>query len=452
MPPLQLETIDVDPFRPMHAPRVTLPGKQREEEQRDRPRSDFQKDPHGRKFTEVDTFITIPKATVRTIHGQFRRKNMKVTQRFALAAGGMFLAASLSAQSISLPPSGGNEAATVTQGIGPVKVTINYHSPKVVRGTNDRRGKIWGTLVPYGLQPGLGFGTCTQCPWRGGANENTTFTVSHDVKIDGQPLPAGTYGLHFIPDPTEWTIIFSKNASSWGSFFYDPAEDALRVKAKPATTDFHDYLTYEFTDREAAKATAVLKWEELQLPWTITVDDPNAIWLSTMADELRGSGSGDYHNWLAASQFALTNKVGLPQALKWAQTAVNGTFIGSANFNTLSNLADAQEANGLSADSAKTRDLALNDPSSTASDLHLYARQLQQQGKKDEAVKVFELNAKRHPNAWPVNVGLARANIIRGKKDEALKYAKLALTQAPDPANKRNLEGLITQIQDGTAQ
>jgi len=375
---------------------------------------------------------------------------MRITSRLAVATAGMFLAASLTAQTLPLPPSGENQPSSVSQGIGPVKVTIDYHSPKVIRGTNDRRGKIWGTLVPYGLQPGLGYGPCKQCPWRGGANENTTFTVSHDVKIEGQPLHAGTYGLHFIPDPNEWTIIFSKNTSSWGSFFYDPAEDALRVKAKPAKSEFHDFLTYEFTEREPAKATVALKWEELQLPWTISVDNVNELWLAGITGQLRGSAAFDTQNFLGAAQFALQNKVGLPQALQWAQTAVNGPFVGQANFNSLMVLAQAQEANGLTAEAAKTRDQAMNDPSATATDLHQYARQQQMAGKNDEAAKVFELNAKRHPNVWPVNVGLARASAIHGKKAEALKYAKLAMTQAPDDAAKKNLETLIQQIEDGT--
>src|SRR5260370_219164 len=93
----------------------------------------------------------------------------------------------------------------------------------------------------------LGFGTCgDQCPWRGGANENTVFTTSHDIKVQGQPLPAGSYGLHFLPGRDEWTIIFSKNYTSWGSFFYDAKEDALRAKAKPPKSDYHEDLTYWF--------------------------------------------------------------------------------------------------------------------------------------------------------------------------------------------------------------
>ena len=100
----------------------------------------------------------------------------------------------------------------------------------------DRRGKIWGGLVPYGWHED-NFGACgKQCSWRGGANENTVFTTSHDLQVEGQPLPAGRYGLFFVPGESEWTVIFSKNSTSWGHYFYDAAEDALRVTVKPGTT------------------------------------------------------------------------------------------------------------------------------------------------------------------------------------------------------------------------
>src|SRR5215831_20303350 len=152
--------------------------------------------------------------------------------RPALSAFVLLFASSVlvfAAQGITFPPSGDNPRSTVTQGIGPVKVTIDYSSPRVVRGKNDRKGKIWGELVPYGMTD-LGFNGCKECPYRGGANENTVFTVSHDVKVEGQPLPAGRYGLHFIPGESEWTVIFSKDADSWGSFLYDSKNDALRIK------------------------------------------------------------------------------------------------------------------------------------------------------------------------------------------------------------------------------
>src|SRR5262245_28384923 len=128
----------------------------------------------------------------------------------------------LAAQGLTFPPNGENPQASVMQALGPVRVTIDYSSPRVVRGSTDRRGKIWGELVPWGLSD-LGLNGCTECPWRGGANENTTFTVSHEVKVQGKPLPAGRYGLQFIPGQEEWTVIFSKDADSWGSYWYDPS-------------------------------------------------------------------------------------------------------------------------------------------------------------------------------------------------------------------------------------
>jgi len=105
----------------------------------------------------------------------------------ALLATGLLSLPALG-QGITTPPNGDNQRSSVTQHIGLVKVTIDYNSPDVhAPNGEDRRGKIWGTLVPWGTIDDP-FGTCTECPWRAGANENTVFTVSHDVKINGQPL------------------------------------------------------------------------------------------------------------------------------------------------------------------------------------------------------------------------------------------------------------------------
>lgn len=347
---------------------------------------------------------------------------------------------------LTLPPSGDNQYAAVTQGIGPIRLTIEYNSPDVHSPAGeDRRGKIWGGLVPYGMAD-LGFGTCgKECPWRGGANENTVFTTTHDVKIQGKPLPAGSYGVHFIPGPEEWTVVFSKNHTSWGSYFYDSKEDALRVQAKPEKSEYHEWLTYEFTDRQPGKATVALKWEDLQVPFTVSVDDINAVYVAAIRDELRSSPGFDPRNFSAAAQFALQNKTDLPEALTWAQKGVDG----QESFQSLVTLADLQAANGKADDARKTMDRALNHPTAGPTDLHQYARQLQAQKKNDEAMKVFELNAKRHPNVWPVHVGLARGYAGLGRNKEALAEARLALPQAPNDASRKSLEDLIKQIEEG---
>lgn len=352
---------------------------------------------------------------------------------------------------ITQPPSGDNQYSSATQGIGPVRVTIEYSSPDVHSPTGeDRHGKIWGGLVPYGMA-NLGFGSCgDQCPWRGGANENTTFTTTHDVKVQGQPLPAGTYGLHFIPGAEEWTVIFSKNHTSWGSFFYDAKEDALRVQAKPAKSEYHEWLTYEFTDRQPDKATLALKWEDLQVPFIISVDDISGVYLSQIRNELRSSPGFDPRNFAAAAQYTVQAKTGLAEGLTWAEKAVNPPN-GEESFQTLSTLAQLQGVNGKTDDARKTMDRALNHPTAGPIQIHLYGRQLLAQKKTDEAMKVFELNAKRHPDVWPVHVGLARGHAALGHTKEALAEARLALKQAPDEGNRKNVEGLIKQLEEGKA-
>lgn len=104
-----------------------------------------------------------------------------------------------------------SQHAAITQRIGLTDVTISYHRPEV------GGRKIWGAVYDR--------------VWRAGANENTTVTFSDDVSIEGHTLPAGTYGLHAIPAAGQWTIIFPKNSTSWGSFSYDEKEDRWSFSA-----------------------------------------------------------------------------------------------------------------------------------------------------------------------------------------------------------------------------
>jgi tetratricopeptide (TPR) repeat protein len=364
----------------------------------------------------------------------------------AAMAAATLLTTSAFAQLRSLPPSGDNQRSTVTQGIGPVTISIEYSSPNVhAPNGDDRRGKIWGQLVPYGMTDDA-FGTCTECPWRAGAKYKTIFTTSHDVKVQGQPLPAGKYGLHMIAGPDEWTVIFSKNASSWGSFYYDAKDDALRVKTKAAKSEYNEWLTYEFTDRETDHATVALKWEDLQIPFTISVDDIASLHLEATRAELRSDTGFSWQSWVNAADYALSVKHP-KEALEFADAAVNRLFIGQKNFRTLNTLATAQAANGMTTEAAATREEAMNHPTASAIDLHTYGRQLLTEGKKDEALRIWKLNATKHPNEWPVNVGLARGYSAVGKYKEALKYAKLAAAQAPDEMNRKNLEAGIKKLE-----
>ncbi len=366
-----------------------------------------------------------------------------------VAAALLLVAAAVHAQSVTTPPSGGNQKSSVSQHIGLVEVTIDYSSPDVTSPSGvDRTGKIWGQLVPYGLT-NLGFGSCQECPWRAGSNENTVFTVSHDVEIQGQPLAAGSYGLHMIAGEEEWSVIFSENSTSWGSFFYDASEDALRVTTKAEENDYTHWLTYDFTDRQGDQATVALKWEHLKVPFTISVPDPVGLYVANMRQELRSSPGFSWQSWNAAAQYCLGNNTNLEEALTWAQSAVGTPFVGQENFTTLSTLSQLQAANDQDAEAEATMAKAINHATAGPIALHQYGRSLIAQGQAEKALEVFELNARRHPDTWPVNVGLARGHSALGHYKDAIKHAKLALENAPDDLNRNNLKSMIVTLGEG---
>jgi hypothetical protein len=375
----------------------------------------------------------------------------KAVRAFALPALAAFVtlsSRSVIAQPHYLPASGDNQRASVTQQVGPVTVTISYSSPRVVLKGNDRRGKIWGKLVPYGLTE-LDFNECKSCPWRAGANEGTVFTVSDEVKIQGKSLPAGSYGLFAIVGADEWTFIFSKNATSWGAYWYDPKEDVLRVTAKPAKSEYHEWLTYDFVEREPAKATVALKWEELQAPFTIAVDDVPARWVAKMRDELRGYTGFSWENWQRAADYCLQHKINLPQALDWAQRATGPNFGGAGEVLAQTTLARALAANGKEDEAAKTWEKAVTLPGATPVQIHQVGRSLLAEGKAQQALSIFQTNAKRFPNQWPVHVGLMRGYAGVGDAKKALEEARLAVKQAPDEPNRKGIEAAIAKLEKG---
>jgi hypothetical protein len=353
-----------------------------------------------------------------------------------------------SAQSVTLPPSGDNQKASVTQHIGLVHVTIEYSSPDVTApGGESRRGKIWGTLVPYGIHD-LGFNN-RRGPWRAGANENTVFTVSHPVKVQGQTLPAGRYGLHMLAGERDWTVIFSKNSTSWGSFSYDESEDALRVRTVPEKASFREWLTYEFIDRKPDRATVALEWEELRVPFTIVVDDAPTLYVENLRKELRGPAGFTWQGWDAAAQYCLQQNRNLEEALRWSENATAMPFVGQANFTTLSTRAQILEKLSRANDAAAVMATALDLPGAQPVEIHQYGRRLLAQGRAKDAMAVFQKNQKRFGDAWPVHVGLARAYSAVGDYKTALKHAEIAVGQAPDPLNKKNLEAAVLKLKEG---
>jgi hypothetical protein len=348
---------------------------------------------------------------------------------------------------LTLPYSGNNQKASTVQYLGAVRVQIDYSSP-AVHGPNgqDRRGKIWGTLVPYGLT-NLGFGNGKPGPWRAGANENTVFAVSHPVTIEGKALPTGRYGLHMITGPEDWTIIFSKNSTAWGSFFYDDTQDALRVTVKPKKHDYREYLTYEFLNRKSDSATAEMQWEDLSVAWNIKVPNENQIYMTQLKKELEGVPGFTHQGYLAAAQFSLANDADLEQGLQWTEKAIQ--FQGVATMPTLSVKARILTKMGRGDEAKKIMQAALKLPTTSAAEIHQYGRTLLTAKQNAEALEVFKYNFERNGDAWPVHVGLARGYMAVGDNAKALEHAKKAAEQAPDDLNKKNLSAMVEALAAG---
>jgi hypothetical protein len=344
-----------------------------------------------------------------------------ISKAVLVLVGVAALAAIVSAQSLVLDLPRQSQHAKVSQTIGITDITINYHRPLA----NDR--KIWGGLVPYGQV------------WRAGANENTTITFSDPVTIEGKQLDKGTYGLHMIPNADEWTIIFSKNSSAWGSFTYDQSEDALRVNVKPQAAETHNALTYDFDKVQPDSAVVELEWEKVAVPFKVAVD-VHPIVEASLKKQFRGLTQYTWISWDDAANYFLAEKADLNDGLTYANKSIenedrfDNELTKSKVLLALNRKDDAM--------AAQKRALELASPLQT----HLYARGLQGEKRNDEAFVIFRDNAKKHPEMWFVHSGLARIYCSEGKYDDAAKEMKLAMGGAPEN-QKVYVDGLVKKLE-----
>jgi tetratricopeptide (TPR) repeat protein len=210
----------------------------------------------------------------------------------------------LGAQTQLLTTPRASQQAKVSQRIGLTDVTVAYHRP----AANGR--DIWGQLVPQGQV------------WRAGANENTIIKFSTDVKVEGRELAAGTYGLHMEVGEEQTSVIFSNNSTSWGSFSYNPAEDALRVTVKNGKAPHsYEYLTYEFIPKDAETGICALNWGDRQIAFSYAVDLENTV-LVSLRNELRDRGGFSWQGYNEAANYCLQNNFNHQEAMAWATRSV----------------------------------------------------------------------------------------------------------------------------------
>ena len=342
---------------------------------------------------------------------------------------------------LTVEPDGDNKKASISEQIGIVKIAISYSRP----GVKGREGKIWNTPVAHYGFADQGHGTSYSTPWRAGANENTTMSFSHPVKIEGKDLPAGTYGFFIALGETESTLIFSKVNNSWGSFYYDSTQDALRVTVKNETLDKSvEWLRYDFTDETRNSAVIALSWEKRRIPFKVEAD-VQKLQMASFRSELRTTRP--FYDFIQAANYCIANNIELEQALAWMDRAIYFRIMGVKNFQTLSTKAAVLFKMNRVDEAKKLMEEAI--PLGTMNEVHFYGRTLINMKQSQEAMKVFKGNYDKFPNVYTTNVGLGRAYSSLGDYRNALKYMKAALAQAPDEANKNSVRAMIQKLEAG---
>lgn len=226
--------------------------------------------------------------------------------RAALAAPGILaipalaLSAAVAVAGVPPGPPRVSPLATASQVVGVSEVSVVYSRPAVAGRA------VWGAEVPYGDV------------WRTGANEATRITFSDDVRIDGEPLAAGSYALFTIPGEESWTVIFNRDAEQWGASRHDPAADALRIDVKPRRAPFRERFAIGFPDVGIDSTAVSLRWEEIELLFDIQFDVREATLERAREFVLHASPDQGQMVWNWA-HYCYQNRLALGEALEWAR-------------------------------------------------------------------------------------------------------------------------------------
>lgn len=312
-----------------------------------------------------------------------------------------------------------SQRQSISQTIGVSEVALVYHRPQT------RSRVIWGSLVPYDQV------------WRAGANENTTISFSDPVRVEGHDLAAGTYGLHMLPGEKEWQVIFSTNSTSWGSFTYDEAEDALRVTVRPQEAPYQEVMTYRFDHVTPDGGIVVLHWDELEIPFEIEFD-VHELALAKIRRDLRSLPGFSWMGWHSAANYCLQNNLNHEEALEWIDRALGM----EENFAGLSVKAGLLDQVGRTDEA-----LAMSDQLQTHGNeqqINAHGYQLLQRGRTEKAIAAFEQNTRKHPESWNVWDSLGEGLANAGRTQEAITSYSKALEMAPEAQKAR-----ITQILEG---
>ena len=193
-----------------------------------------------------------------------------------------------------------------------LKGTVGLTEVKVIYSRPSARGRnVAGELIPYNEV------------WRTGANASTKISFSTDVKLNGNPLPAGTYALYSLFTEEEATIILSKNLTLSGAMGYNPVNDQLRFKVPVKHPSSHyETFTISFSDFTMNSANLNLKWEHIKAMFAIESEvDP--IVMKQIKEQVIDARAADSNTYFQAAAYFYETNRDAEQALSWVNKAIN---------------------------------------------------------------------------------------------------------------------------------
>src|SRR3979411_1876371 len=161
-----------------------------------------------------------------------------------------------------------SERATVSQTVDGTVITVDYGRPQL-RG----RDSLWGKVIPH------------EEIWTPGANLSTSLQVSRDVKIAGQPLPAGKDSLWMVTKPGEWKLHVHRNATLFHTRPPKLDDMLLSIPVTPANGEKVEMLTFDFPRVWAEGTELRFRWGTTTVPVEILVQ-PSYPTIAMSAEQL----------------------------------------------------------------------------------------------------------------------------------------------------------------------
>ncbi|MEI6410507.1 MAG: DUF2911 domain-containing protein [Bacteroidota bacterium] len=191
-----------------------------------------------------------------------------------------------------------------SQEVGLIKIDLDYSRPSA------KGRKIFGDLLPFGEM------------WRTGANASTKVTFSDKVKINGVELPAATYALYTVPGEKEWSVIFYKNTSFWGTPGKDfsEADVAVRFPVAPVTLkDMVETMTINVGNIKNNSADIEITWEYTKIAIPVSLDTDGKV-MADIKAQIDGPSATTYYQ---SARYYLEEKKDMNVALAWIQMALD---------------------------------------------------------------------------------------------------------------------------------